>query len=318
MYIKKITAYIATLALVGFSSQVFSQEQVYKIVLPVGTGNQTDASARVLAEALRQVTGHSWIVDNKAGAGGTIASAEVARAKPDGHTLLMTTAGHTTAAALYSKLPYDSVKDFTPISLITRSSGFVLVVRTESPYKTARDFIEAARAKPGTISYGSFGIGNTTHVVGALFSKSAGIDLLHVPYRSPMSDFLGGQVDSVFIGDSLVTPLIQQGKVRALAISSSKRAATLPDVPTFDELGIKNADVPAWSGLLGPAGMSPASVQMIYKSLQAAIKTNTYQANAKALGSNVVLTSPDEFAKELESQVTRFKAQLPPLGIRLD
>lgn len=159
-----------------------AQPPVARIVVPVGTGNQLDANARVLAESLRQVTGQTWIVENRAGGGGSIAASEVARAKPDGLTLLMTTAGHATAAALYPKLPYDSLKDFTPISLLTQSTGFVLVVRSGSPYRTAQDFISAARAQPGKISYGSAGIGNTTHVVGALFAKGAGVDLIHVPY----------------------------------------------------------------------------------------------------------------------------------------
>jgi len=199
-----------------------------------------------------------------------------------------------------------------------RFTGFVLAVREEAPYKTAKDFINAARSQPGKISYGSFGVGNTTHVVGALFAKGAGIDLLHVPYKSPVTDFLGGHVDSVFIGESVVQPLLKDGKVRALAISSSKRSATLPDVPTFDELGINDADVPAWSGLLGPAGMPPATVQALHRALVQASKTPTYQANAKATMTHVVVSSPEDFAKVLDSQVKRFKAQLPPLGIRLD
>ncbi len=295
-----------------------AQPPIGRIVLPVGTGNQTDANARVLAEAMRQVTGQTWIVENRAGGGGTIAAHEVARAKPDGLTLLMTTAGHATAAALYKKLPFDSVNDFTPISLLTQSTGFVLVVRSESPYKTAKEFIDAARAQPGKISFGSFGVGNTTHVVGALFAKGAGVDMLHVPYRSPVTDFLGGHVDSIFIGESIVQPLLKEGKVRALAISSLKRSTTLPNVPTFEELGVKDADIPAWSGILGPKNIEPATAQALYKALLAASKTPTYQANAQVTMSHVVVSTPDEFKRTLETQVKRFKEQLPPLGIHLD
>lgn len=295
-----------------------SAQQVGRIVLPVGTGNQTDTNARVLAEALQQTTGQTWIVENRAGAGGSLAAAEVARAKPDGLTLLMTTAGHATAAALYTKLPYDSVKDFTAITMLSRSTGFVLVVREDSPYKTAKDYLDVARSQPGKISYGSFGVGNTTHVVGALFAKGAGVDLLHVPYKSPVADFLGGHVDSIFIGESIVQPLIKQGKVRPLAISSSTRSPTLPNVPTFNELGVHDADIPAWSGILGPAGMAPSRVQELYQAIVKASETKTYQDNAKANSSIVVMMTPAEFSKTLESQVARFKAQLPPLGIRLD
>lgn len=295
-----------------------SAQQVGRIVLPVGTGNQTDTNARVLAEALQQTTGHTWIVDNRAGAGGSLAAAEVARAKPDGLTILMTTAGHATAAALYAKLPYDSVKDFTAITMLSRSTGFVLVVRADSPYNAAKDYLDAARKQPGKVSYGSFGVGNTTHVVGALFAKGAGVDLLHVPYKSPVADFLGGHVDSIFIGESIVQPLIKQGKVRALAISSSTRSPTLPAVPTFNELGVNDADIPAWAGILGPAGMSPARVQELHQAIVKASETKVYQDNAKANASILVMMPPAEFSKTLESQVARFKAQLPPLGIRLD
>lgn len=293
-------------------------QQVGRIYLPVGTGNQTDANARILAESLRQVTGHPWIVENRAGAGGTMAAAEVARAKPDGLTLLMTTAGHATAAALYSKLPYDSVKDFTPITMTSQSTGFVLVVRSDSPYKTAKDYLAGAKAQPGKVSYGSFGIGNTTHVVGALFGNGAGVDLLHVPYKSPVTDFLGGHGDSIFIGEAIVQPLLKDGKVRALAISSSKRSPTLPEVPTFNELGVQDADIPAWSGILGPAGIPPAQVQALYKSLVKASETKVYQDNVKATLANVLMMPPEEFAATLDSQVKRFKKQLPPLGIQLD
>ncbi|SPC18393.1 Bug family tripartite tricarboxylate transporter substrate binding protein [Cupriavidus taiwanensis] len=295
-----------------------AQGQVVRIVVPIGVGNTFDTSARVLAEALRKVTGQSFIVDNKPGGGGIVGTAEVARAKPDGLTLLYTTAGHATNAALHAKLQYDSIKDFTPISMITQSTGFVMLVRAESPYKTARDLIAAAKAKPGMVSYGSFGIGNTTHVVGALFAKGAGIQMLHVPYRSPVSDFLGGQVDAIFIGESTAIPLLKDGRVRALAISAPKRSATLPEVPTFDELGVKGADVPAWSGLLAPAGTPPETVKKLYGALQQAVQTPEFQANLKANAGTVVLMNPDAFAKELASEVSRFKAQLPPLGIKLE
>jgi tripartite-type tricarboxylate transporter receptor subunit TctC len=295
-----------------------SAQQVGRIILPVGTGNQTDSNARVLAEALRQVTGQNWIVENRAGAGGSLAANDVARSKPDGLTLLMTTGGHATAAALYKKLPYDSVKDFTPITMLTKSTGFVLLVRSDSPYKTAKDFLDAARAQPGKVSFGSFGVGNTTHVVGALLAKGAGVDLLHVPYKSPVTDFLGGHVDAIFVGESIAQPLMQDGKVRALAISASTRSPTLPSVPTFNELGVSDADVPAWSGILGPAGIPPQQVDALYKAFVKASESKVFQDNAKAIKSIVVLMPPAEFAKTLESQVAQFKRQLPPLGIQLD
>ncbi|MCO4888449.1 tripartite tricarboxylate transporter substrate binding protein [Cupriavidus sp. WGtm5] len=310
--------FLATCFCLFAANAAMAQGQVVRIVVPIGVGNSFDTSARVLAEALRKATGQSYIVDNRPGGGGIVGTAEVARAKPDGLTLLYTTAGHATNAALHAKLQYDSIKSFTPISMITQSSGFVLLVRADSPFRTVRDLIAAAKSKPGSVSFGSFGIGNTTHVVGALFARGAGVQMLHVPYRSPVSDFLGGQVDSIFIGESTAMPLLKDGKVRALAISASKRSPTLPDVPTFEEVGVKGADVPAWSGLLGPAGMSPESVKKLYAALQQAVKTPEFQASLKINAANVVLMAPDQFAKELESEVVRFKTQLPSLGIQME
>lgn len=170
------------------------------IIVPVGAGNPFDSSARALAEGLAKVTGNSVIVENRAGAGGRIATTHVARSAPDGATLLFTTAGHATNAGLYKNLPYDPVKDFTPITIVSKSSGFVLLVQADSPFKTIQDLIVSAKAHPNQVSYGSFGIGNTTHVIGALFARAADIKLLHVPYKSPVSDFLGGHVNMVFMG----------------------------------------------------------------------------------------------------------------------
>jgi len=316
--LRTLTCLAISLAATLIPAHAFAQE-VVRLVVPFAAGNALDAAARALAENLAHTLKRQVIVDNKPGAGGVIGTAEVARAKPDGSVLLFTTGGHTTSAVLYTKLPYNVLKDFTPITQITVSPGFVLLVRADSPYQTMEQLLQAARAKPGTISYGSWGMGNTTHLLGELFDRSAGVKLVHVPYKgSPLTDFLGGHVDLTWLGTSLALPLIQEGKVRALAISHDQRAASLLDVPTLTELGIKGVDIPAWSGLLGPAGMSPALAQSLQRAVVAAVARPEYLAAVKIFNTTLVTSTPEQFAAYLDSEVRRYRAQIGPLNIQLD
>ena len=226
---------------------------VVRFVMPFPAGTAIDASLRGLAEALQKTTKRHYIVENKPGASGVIGTAEVARAKPDGNTLLFTTGGHTTNAAIFKKLPYDSINDFAPITQVAVWDGFVMLVSSASAYKTFQEFIAAAKASPGKVSYGSYGVANTSHVIAALMAHAAGVDLLHVPYKeSPVPDVLGGRVDAMFLGYSLARPLLTEGKMRALAVAGDVRQRGLPEVPAFAEFGFKGVDVPTWSGLMGP------------------------------------------------------------------
>jgi len=308
----------AALAAALVPGAAFAQADVIRIVVPIGAGNPFDTGARALAEGLAKVTGKSVIVDNKPGAGGRIGSAEVARAKPDGLTLLYTTAGHATNAGLYSNLTYDPIKDFTPITTVSKSSGFVLLVQKDSPFKTIQDLIAAAKAKPDEISYGSFGNGNTTHIIAAMFARAANLKLIHVPYKSPLPDFLGGHVNMVFMGTSTAIPLLKDGRVRALAVSSDAPDPDLPGVPTFKQLGYKDVEVPAWSGLLAPAGMPDDKALALYQQVGEAVKQKAYQDNLKLTQGKVVMTKPADFKKQLEAEVARFKKELPELGIKGD
>lgn len=307
------SAVLATLLIQGAAS---AQADVIRIIVPIGAGNPFDSTARALADGLAKVTGKSVIIDNKPGAGGRIGTAEVARAKPDGLTLLYTTAGHATNAGLYDKLPYDPIKDFTPVTTVSRSSGFVLLVQKDSPFKTVQDVVAAAKANPDTVNYGSFGNGNTTHIIGAMFARAAGIQLVHIPYKSPLTDFLGGHVNMVFMGTSTVIPLLKDGRVRALAVSSDQPDPELPGVPTFKQLGYKGVEVPAWSGLLAPRGMSDDKVQSLYRQIGEAVKQQAYQDNLKLTHGKVVMLTPEDFERQLEVEVTRFKKELPALGIK--
>lgn len=273
---------------------------------------------RVFAEAYRTANGRTVIIDDKPGGGTTIGTLEVSRAKPDGNTLLYTTGGHTTNAVLMRKLPYDPVDGFTPITLLTRSQGFGLIVPGTSRFKTMDEFLTTARAEPGKITFGSSGIGNTTHVVGELFCRSAKVQLIHVPYKStPIADAIAGTIDSFFVSPSLIMQYLQSGRLRMLGISSAKRMKHLPDVPTFGEYGIE-ADIPGWSGFWGPPKLPPAMVDGLYKTLLEAAHEKSFERFTSDNGAEIVGLPPAEFAAYVASEIERYKKVLPPLGIQID
>lgn len=279
-----------------------------------------DASIRLLAESLKKTSSRNYIVDNKPGAGALIGSADVAQSRPDGSTLLYTTGGHTTNAAIRSKMPYDSIKDFSPVTQLSASPGFVLLVGANSPYKTLTEFLAQARKQPNSLTYASAGNGNTTHIVGALFARSANVELVHVPYKSSyIIDLASGRVDCTFLGSSIAKPLIDNGQMRGLAISGSERAASLPQIPALTELGIDGVDVPAWGGFLGPRGMSDAMANTFHAYIKTAAADPAYVTGMQKFGdARFVVTPPKVFAAYLSSEIDRYKKLLLPLNISMD
>lgn len=311
-----IVLWMLVSAQIGWAQE---EPKVVRIILPFAAGNPVDTSARDLAVALSKVTGRQFIIENKPGAGATLATGEVAKAKPDGSVILYTSGGHTTTAVLFKRLPYDPIKDFTPITQISVSPGFLLMVSVNSPFKTVADLLDHAKRNPGGVSYASAGIGNTTHLVGALFEQAAKVKLLHVPYKANyIPDLLGGHVDSTFLGTSIAQPLVREGKLRALAITGDVRSPLMPDVPTFKELGIAGIDVPAWAGLLAPANMPKQMAERLRESVKAAIHTPEYLARMAQSGSSPLASSPDEFKAYIESEIARYREKLGPLNIQMD
>ena len=297
---------------------VRAQDPVLRIVVPFSAGSGTDLGGRVLGQAIHKTTGRTVIVDNKPGAGSVIGSLEVVRSRPDGSTLLYTTGGHTTNAALMKSLPYDPVADFTPITMVLRSSGFALLVNEKSPYKSLDQLIAAARRQPGKLSFGSSGVGNTTHVMGVFFANGVGVDLLHVPFKgTPTTELIGGTVDLAFLSPSVAGPQIRAGQLRALGISGPTRSPMLPDVPTFAELGLKVQDIPAWSGIFGPARMSPEVVRGLYDTLARAAQTQPVKDFVRENGGEVAVTPPEQFGPYVVGEIERYRKVLPPLGIQM-
>ena len=300
------------------ASRAARAEENLRIVVPFGAGSGTDNTMRVFAEAYRIANGRTVIIDDKPGGGTTIGTLEVSRSKPDGNTLLYTTGGHTTNAVLMRKLPYGPIEGFTPITLLTRSQGFGLMVPGTSRFKTMDEFLAAARADPGKITFGSSGIGNTTHVVGELFCRSAKVQLVHVPYKStPIADAIAGTIDSFFVSPSLIMQYLQSGRLRMLGISSARRMKQLPNVPTFGEYGIE-ADIPGWSGFWGPPKLPPATVDALYRNLLKAAHERSFETFTSDNGAEIVGLPPAEFAAYVASEIERYKKVLPPLGIQID
>lgn len=290
-----------------------------RIVMPFPAGGALDGLTRIFAETYQRVTGRNCIVDNKPGAATTIGAAEVSRARPDGSVVLWTTGGHLTNGVLMKKLPYHPIESFTPLTMVYSTYGFAMLHRANGPYNSVADFIAAARKSPGTLNYASAGNGNTTHVVGALFAKRAGIELIHVPYKgTPLTDLIGGTVDISFIAPSSVMQHIESGKIKALAITGTERAPTLPNVPTFAELGMPDIDIPAWIGMLAPPKMPPDVLAALYEGVAKTLADPGYKSRMVAFGNKMAAMTPVQFKSYLDQEFARNQRVLPPLGIEMD
>lgn len=281
----------------GAFAQTFPSKPVTFIV-PFAAGSATDQLARVLGQSFTEQTKQAVVVENKAGASGMLAAQAAARAPADGYTVLITT--NTTQAAnehLYKKLAYDPVKDFAPITGLGKG-GQVLVVNPASPYKSVAELLAAARAKPGKISFGSGS--SSSRIAGELFQQMAGVELLHVPYKSnplAITDLLGGQIDMMITDTSTGVPQIKGGKLRALGVSTSKRLALLPDVPTIDEAGVKGYDMGYWFAAYVPAGTPVPVIARLHETLTAALKTPAAKAFFDTSGGDPFPTTPEALGR---------------------
>lgn len=289
-----------------------------RIVVPFSAGSGTDITARVLADTIQKGTGRTVIVENKAGAGGSLGAMEVARARPDGNTVLYTTGGFTTNAVLMKKLPFDPIADFTPVTRLTRSSGFALLVGEKSPYQSLDAFVAAAKARPGHLTFGSSGVGNTTHVIGVLFCKGVGVDLLHVPFKgTPTNDLIAGTVDSAFLSPSVTHQAIKAGQLRALGISGTSRSPLLPEAPTFTEAGLQVQDIPAWSGVWAPPGLPAPVLAQLHQTLATAVRSPAFTQYLRESGGEPDGLEPQAFKTYSDGEIARYRQLLPPLGIEI-
>lgn len=305
----------ATLA----SAQAYPTHPI-RMVLPFSSGGTTDIPGRMISQKLSEAMGQQVIVDNRPGAGSTIGTDIVAKSKPDGYTLLLTSTTHVISPSLYKNLPFNTMADFTPIMRVA-SGPYVLVVHPSLPAKNVRELIALAKAQPGKIDYATSGNGSFQHLVGALFCLMAGVDLTHVPYRGSgpaTADMLGGQVKVGFPGTPIALPHVKAGRLRALAVTTSKRSSELPDVPTIAESGVPGYDATVWLGLLAPSGTPREIVQKLYTETSKVLRIPEVQQNIAATGVDVNVIGPEEFAQYLRTEHDKWSKVVRDSGAQVN
>ena len=280
-----------------------------RIVVPFPPGGPADLLPRLLGPKLTEIWGQPVVVENKPGAGGNIGMDTVAKAAPDGYTLGVGPNGNLVVNPhLYAKLPYDVTRDFAPITLIATFSN-MLVVNPDVPAKTVSELIALAKAKPGTISYGSPGTGSQPHLGGEFLKLMAGIDIVHVPYNGTapaLKDLLGGQISFMFAQTSAALPQIQSGKLRALGVASPRRATLLPDVPTIAEAGLPGFEAVSWYALLAPAGTSKEIVAKVQADVGRVLQMPEIREKLVALGGDPVGNTPAQLVAQLKTESARY------------
>ncbi|EHK63343.1 tripartite tricarboxylate transporter substrate binding protein [Achromobacter arsenitoxydans] len=290
------------------------------LVVPYPPGGATDVIARLIAEKLPAAWGQQVIINNRPGAGTTVAAEAVARAPGDGYTLYMTTAAHTISASLYKKLNYDPLKDFAPLTL-TSTIPLVLVTAPSLPVKNLDELIAYAKAAPQGLSMASTGNGTPQHLTGELFKAKAGIKLVHVPYRgdAPMlTDLIGGQVQMAFVTLSAALPHIQSGKLNAIALAHPRRVDAIAQVPTMAEAGMKNFDAATWFGLFAPSSMPAELRQKIYQDVAKVVATPEMTKKLQDMGGDVNNSSPQQFQAFINDEAQRWAEGVKLSGAQID
>ena len=288
-----------------------------RVVISFTPGSSTDIVGRIVLQKLNETWGQPVVPENRAGAGGSIGSAVVAKAPPDGYTLLINSNAHCVNPAIYAQLPYDTLKDFTEIAPLAIQPN-VFVVTADSKYKTLMDFVSAAKAQPGSLNIGHAGVGSGTHLNTEKFIAAAKIQVTEVPFKGTpevIAAMLSGDVQAYWAPISAGMSLVKGGKLRPLAVSTAKRNSTLPDVPTTGEAGIQGADAPLWFALWGPAGMAPGLVNKISSDTRRALKEKDVRDRLVQLGNDTMDMSPDEFKKFVASEVQEYARVVKNAGI---
>jgi tripartite-type tricarboxylate transporter receptor subunit TctC len=291
-----------------------------RVVVPFTAGGPNDAVLRPLTQKFHELLGQPFVFDYRPGGGAVIGTDYVAKAPPDGYTLLVTSATFTINAATYARLPYDIVRDFAPVSTIA-TGNIVFLVNPVVPVRTVGEFVALARSRPGKITYGSSGIGGSLHLAGELLSVTAGISTMHVPYKGAVqaiTDVMGGHVDSMFIASAAAIPQVKAGKVRALGVASPRRAAALPDVPTFAESGYAGVEVDSRFGLVAPAATPREVIQRLHAAMVKGLAAPDVRERYQAMGMEAVVFTPQEFADLMRNELVKLRkvvaaARLPLL-----
>ena len=301
--------FVCALALAGVpaAGQDFPVKPI-RFVLTAVAG-PTDSVGRLIGNSLTERIRQQVIIDGRAGANGIIATDIVAKSNPDGYTLLLSTNSFAISPSMYKKLPFDSLRDLAPVTLVATAGGLVLVVHPSVAAASVKELIELDKAKPGQITYGSAGVGNVTHMAGELFNMMAGTKLYHVPYKSAapaLMDVLGGHVSVMFPGTTQVMPHVKSGKVRALGFTGMSRSKVLPDVPTLDEVGLKGFDIASWFGLFAPAKIPRQVLSYLHDNIVAVVKEPQISETLESWGLTPVGSTPEQFMEFLKKDIERY------------
>ena len=291
-----------------------------QLVIPYPPGGSADLLGRPLAMQLQQQLGQSVVLEYKPGAGGTLASQYVARAKPDGYTVLMVLAAHAINDSLYPKLPYNTRKDFAPVSWVA-NLPMIVVGSSKLSAKNIPDLIKAAQAAPGKLTFGSAGNGNTGHLAGELFASTAGVKMTHVPYKGSagvVNAMLASDIDLTFDSISTSIPHVRSGKLQVLAVTSAKRSALSLEVPTVQEQGLKDFDITGWYAILAPAGTPAEITSKLSKEIATALQNPQVQSQLAASGYEPVGSTPQELGKHIDREIERWSAVVKATGARVE
>jgi len=312
-------ATLLTLAATAASAQPYPSKPI-RLIVPYSTGSATDALARLTAQRLSETLGQQVIVDNQPGANGIPATAAVAKAAPDGYTLIMLAANHVVNASLYSKLPYDTLKDFRPIVRIG-FAPFILTVHPSLPVKDLNSFLAFAKAHPGQLNYASPSNGSPAHLATEMMKTMAGINLVHIPYKGAaqaQSDVIGGQVPVMIIVASAALPQIQAGRLRALGVTTPQRLPQAPDIPTIDEAGLKGFEMISWIGLAGPAALPNDLTNRLAGEVSKIVRDPAVAERIRGLGLEVSVMEAEAFAAYMAKEQARWGEVVRRAGARLD
>jgi len=320
---RRVLAWLCAAAL--GAGPAFAQSDAYpvrsvRLVVPFPPGGFNDQLARILGQKLHEAWGQTVVVENRPGGGSQIGTQAVATATPDGYTLLMASFAFAVNPALYAKLPYDTLRDFAPVILCAATPN-LLVVGSEVPVKSLKDLVALAKSKPGELAYASAGLGSSNHLSMEMLKTRAGIDLIHVPYKGSapaVIDVVGGRVQAMFDNVPNVLPQVQSGKLRALAVTSPRRFALMPELPTVAESGIRDFEVSVWFGVVAPARTPQAVIDRINKDINRILLLPEVQSTLKLQGVETVGGSPQQFAVHLRNQMTRWSGVVKEAGIRLE
>jgi tripartite-type tricarboxylate transporter receptor subunit TctC len=291
-----------------------------RLVVPFAPAGSADALARTIQPALSDALGQTLVIDNRPGASSTIGTDMTAKAAPDGYTLVLITTTHTVNPSLIAKLPYDTVKDFAPVSLVA-SQPNILVVHPSVAAKSVRELVALARAKPNTMNFASGGNGSSPHLSGELFKIVAGVQITHIPYKGSgpgVTDLLGGHVQLMFAGPLALEQHIKSGRLRALAVADKRRSVVLPDVPTMTEAGFAGVETGTWYGVLAPARTPRAVIGLVHGSIVRILQQPELKSRIAAQGVDSVGSSPDEFEKFIIAELAKWSRVVQAAGVHAD